>query len=63
MIYYGVTYLMKPQHTVVVFGRQKSKTSYLKTKYQPTNDILRVPQLWQFYRYETDITTFDSKKS
>ena len=40
MIYYGVTYLMKPQHTVVVFGRQKSKTSYLKTKYQPTGDLL-----------------------
>jgi hypothetical protein len=40
MIYYGITYLMKPQHTVVVFGRQKSKTSYLKTKYQPTGDLL-----------------------
>ncbi len=34
MIFYRVAYLMKPQHTIVVFDRQKSQTSYLKTKYQ-----------------------------
>ena len=56
MIYYGVTYLMKPQHTVVVFGRQKSKTSYLKTKYQSTGDLLRISKLWPFYRYQRSIT-------
>ncbi len=42
MIFYRVTYLMKPQHIVVVFDRKKSQTSYLKSKYQPTTDILRI---------------------
>jgi hypothetical protein len=27
-----------------------------KTKYQPSTDTLRIPQLWQFYRYQTYIT-------
>jgi hypothetical protein len=39
MIFYRVTYLMKPQHTVVVFDRQKSQISYQKTKYHPTIEI------------------------
>jgi hypothetical protein len=28
----------------------------VKTKYQPSTDILRILQLRQFYMYETDIT-------
>ena len=42
MIFYRVTYLMKPQHTVAVFDRQKSQTSYQKTKYHWTCDLLRI---------------------
>jgi hypothetical protein len=46
MIFYRVTYLMKPQHTVVVFDRQKSQISYQKTKYHPTIDTLRIHAIW-----------------
>jgi hypothetical protein len=40
---------------------------YLDTRYcgEPfyCRPGVRITQLWQFYRYEIDITTFDSEKS
>ncbi len=36
----------------------KSSDFCQKTKYHPSNDILRITQLLPFYRYESDISSF-----
>ncbi len=43
-------------HMVVSESTSKVAITYLKTKYHPNTDTLRIPQFWQFYRYESNIT-------